>query len=71
MIGVIAIIFILIPETPWWLVSRGKFDQASKILQRYNGKIQGYDVQQQIVSFLSPHLNLLYISVSTAPLYCY
>jgi hypothetical protein len=71
MIGVIVIIFILIPETPWWLVSKGKFDQASKILQRYNGKIQGYDVQQQIVSFLSPYLNFLYDSVSTVPLYCY
>ncbi|CRG86849.1 General alpha-glucoside permease [Talaromyces islandicus] len=48
MIGAIAIIFILIPETPWWLVSKGKFDQASKVLRRYNGKLQDFDVQEQI-----------------------
>ncbi|KAJ5946930.1 hypothetical protein N7454_003769 [Penicillium verhagenii] len=48
MIGVIAIIFVLIPESPWWLVSKGKVDRAAKILQTYNGGVEGYDVQEQI-----------------------
>lgn len=49
MIGVSAVIFILIPETPWWLTSKGKLDKAAKVLERYNGNIEGYDVQEQIV----------------------
>ncbi|KAF7595497.1 hypothetical protein BBP40_005833 [Aspergillus hancockii] len=48
MVGVTIIIFILVPETPWWLVSKGKLDHASKVLQRYNGQVEGYDVAEQI-----------------------
>ncbi|KAH8691383.1 hexose transporter [Talaromyces proteolyticus] len=48
MIGVIIIIFVFIPETPWWLVSKGKMESARKVLQKYNGNVQGYDVQEQI-----------------------
>lgn len=50
MIGTIAIIFLLIPETPWWLVSKNKLDEATKVLDRYNGHVRDYDVQEQIVS---------------------
>ena len=50
MIGVMVIIFLLIPETPWWLASKGKFEKASKVLLRYNGHIEGYNVQEVIVS---------------------
>jgi hypothetical protein len=50
MIGAIAIIFLLIPETPWWLVSKNKLDKATKVLDRYNGRVRDYDVQEQIVS---------------------
>ncbi|KAJ5205098.1 uncharacterized protein N7498_005977 [Penicillium cinerascens] len=48
MLGATIIIFFLIPESPWWLVTKGKLDGAGKILQRYNGRIAGYDVQEQI-----------------------
>ncbi|KAF7553525.1 hypothetical protein G7Z17_g3531 [Cylindrodendrum hubeiense] len=48
MIGVIAIIFVLLPETPWWLVSQGKLDKAAKVLKLCNGHIEGYDVQEHI-----------------------
>ncbi|KAJ5560572.1 hypothetical protein N7513_002971 [Penicillium frequentans] len=48
MVGTIAIIFFLIPESPWWLVSKGKNDRAAKILQRYNGHVEGYNVEEQI-----------------------
>lgn len=49
MIGAIAIIFVLLPESPWWLVSKGKLDKAAKVLTFCNGNVNGYDVQEQIV----------------------
>lgn len=49
MVGIIAIIFVSMPESPWWLVSKGKIDQAAKILNRCNGKVDGYSVDEQIV----------------------
>ncbi|KAJ6089811.1 hypothetical protein N7467_005027 [Penicillium canescens] len=48
MVGIIAIIFVLMPESPWWLVSKGKIDQAAKVLNRCNGKVDGYSVDEQI-----------------------
>lgn len=50
MIGIIAIIFVLLPESPWWLVSKGRHDQASKVLILCNGRVRGYNVEEQIVS---------------------
>ena len=52
MVGLIAVIFLLIPESPWWLVSQGKIDKGAKILNRLNGKVDGYSVDEQIVSTL-------------------
>jgi Sugar (and other) transporter len=51
MIGVIAIIFVLLPESPWWLVSKGKSDKAAKVLGKYNSSVHGYNVQEQIVGY--------------------
>ncbi|KAE8414590.1 hexose transporter [Aspergillus pseudocaelatus] len=48
MVGATIIIFIIMPETPWWLVSKGKLDKASKMLRTYNGRVEGYDVSEQI-----------------------
>ncbi|KAJ5923146.1 hypothetical protein N7454_008391 [Penicillium verhagenii] len=48
MVGVIAIIFILLPESPWWLASVNKLEQTKKVLLRCHGYIEGYDVQQQV-----------------------
>jgi MFS transporter, SP family, general alpha glucoside:H+ symporter len=50
MVGISVIIFLFIPESPWWLVSKGRNEQAAKVLQRYFGKIPGYNVQEKIVS---------------------
>lgn len=50
MIGVTTFIFFLIPESPWWLVSKGKVDKAEKMLQKCNGSVPGYNVQEQVVS---------------------
>jgi hypothetical protein len=49
MIGAIGFIFVLLPESPWWLVSKGKLEQAAKILKRYNGNVKEYSVDEQIV----------------------
>ncbi|OKL61225.1 hypothetical protein UA08_03351 [Talaromyces atroroseus] len=48
MVGMSVIIFLFIPESPWWLVSKGKKDEAIKVLQKYFGKIPGYNVQEKI-----------------------
>lgn len=50
MIGGMLIIFLLIPESPWWLAGRERLDKAGKILQRLNGHIEGYEVQEVLVS---------------------
>lgn len=48
MIGGLAIIFFLLPESPWWLVQVGRPEQAQKVLEKYNGGVPGYDAAQQV-----------------------
>jgi hypothetical protein len=48
----IGVVFALLPETPWWLASKGKLDKAAKVLQFCNGGVKGYDVQEHIVCLL-------------------
>ncbi|KAL3481246.1 general substrate transporter [Aspergillus californicus] len=48
MVGIAGIIFIFLPESPWWLVGKDRFENAEKVLQVCNGKVEGYDSQEQI-----------------------
>ncbi|KAF2166608.1 hypothetical protein M409DRAFT_36703 [Zasmidium cellare ATCC 36951] len=48
MIGVMIIIFVLLPESPWWLCSKSKTEQAAKVLNRYNGHVESFNVHETI-----------------------
>ena len=53
MVGIILFIFVFIPESPWWLVSKGKTEKAATILSWCNRKVEGYSVDEQIVGYWS------------------
>lgn len=53
MVGVMGVIFVLLPETPWWLVQKNRSSDAAKVLRRYNGHVEGYNVQETIVGCLN------------------
>lgn len=68
MIGGMLFIFLLIPESPWWLASKEKLDKASKILTRFNGHVPGYNVQEVIVSLsidIAVSANFLMLRLTT------
>ncbi|KAK8869487.1 hypothetical protein IAR55_000052 [Kwoniella newhampshirensis] len=48
MIGVMSIIFVFLPESPWWLASKGKLDRAASVLRKYNGHLEGYNVEEEL-----------------------
>lgn len=52
MVFFIGLIFAFLPESPWWLASKGKLDKAAKVLKFCNGDVKDYDVAEQIVSSL-------------------
>ncbi|EPE07151.1 sugar transporter [Ophiostoma piceae UAMH 11346] len=48
MVGLIGLVFVCLPETPWWLVSKNKMDKAETSLQILNGDIKDYDYKEQL-----------------------
>lgn len=44
MLGMMAIIYVCLPESPYWLADKGKHEAGVRSLRRINGKIEGYDV---------------------------
>ncbi|PNS18748.1 hypothetical protein CAC42_5287 [Sphaceloma murrayae] len=47
-IGLMLIIYIILPESPAWCVTRGKTERAKKALARINKGVAGYDVDEQV-----------------------
>ncbi|KAJ4311251.1 hypothetical protein N0V94_008042, partial [Neodidymelliopsis sp. IMI 364377] len=47
-IGIMLLIYLVLPESPPWCVTANKIDRAKKGLRRLNGKVPGYDVDHQV-----------------------
>lgn len=45
MIGIMAIVYAIIPESPYWCAARGKHEEGVKVIRFLNGGIEGYDVE--------------------------
>ncbi|WVR08375.1 hypothetical protein IAU60_005430 [Kwoniella sp. DSM 27419] len=50
-IGLMLIIYIILPESPMWLASRGAEDKAKKQLKRIYKGVEGFDVDQQYETY--------------------
>ncbi|EMR68330.1 putative sugar transporter protein [Eutypa lata UCREL1] len=48
MLGALLLINIFIPESPWWLVQRGKYNSAQKVLASTHKNVPGYDVKNEL-----------------------
>lgn len=48
MIGGLLIIYVVLPESPWWLVSKGKNDRARRVLGFLHRGIAQYDVEEHL-----------------------
>ncbi|KAF2025711.1 general substrate transporter [Setomelanomma holmii] len=48
MIGLAGIIFVLLPESPWWCVGKGKLDQAQTVLNTCHVHHEDFNIQEQI-----------------------
>lgn len=46
-IGLMLIIYIFVPESPAWCVTRGKTEQAKKGLHQFHWEIKDYNIEQQ------------------------
>jgi len=48
MIGLLAVIYLIIPESPWWLVSKGHNERARSSLAKLKKGVSGYNVDVEI-----------------------
>ncbi|KAL6705693.1 hypothetical protein ACN47E_006482 [Coniothyrium glycines] len=48
MIGLAGLIFVLLPESPWWCVGKGRLDQAHGVLSMCHERHENFDTQEQI-----------------------
>ncbi|KAF4555557.1 Sugar (and other) transporter-like protein 33 [Elsinoe fawcettii] len=47
-IGLMLIIYLILPESPAWCITRGKTEKARKVLAMLNKGVPGYDVDEQV-----------------------
>ncbi|KAH7126472.1 general substrate transporter [Dactylonectria estremocensis] len=47
-VGIMLIVYLVVPESPTWLVSKGKFDEAKKTLSRLHCDVPDYNVDRQL-----------------------
>ncbi|ORY58349.1 sugar transporter [Leucosporidium creatinivorum] len=47
MIAVLLVLWVFLPESPWWLASKGKDARGKAALHRINGGVQQYDVDAE------------------------
>jgi SP family sugar:H+ symporter-like MFS transporter len=52
-LGIMAPIFIYLPETASYFAARGEHDKGRATLQRVNGNVEGYDVDQEYAIILN------------------
>ncbi|KAI1863169.1 uncharacterized protein JN550_009905 [Neoarthrinium moseri] len=48
MLGVMLIINLFVPESPWWLVQRSKYHDAEKVLASSYKGVTGYDLKKEL-----------------------
>ncbi|KAH7093519.1 general substrate transporter [Paraphoma chrysanthemicola] len=48
MVGVAGIVFVLLPESPWWCVSKGNLEQAREVLNTCHGHHEDFNINEQI-----------------------
>ncbi|SGY51118.1 BQ5605_C001g00965 [Microbotryum silenes-dioicae] len=46
-LGVLIILWAIIPESPWWLAGKGNEERGKATLRRLNGSVPGYDVNAE------------------------
>lgn len=48
MIGGLFIVYLVLPESPWWLMQKEREEKARKSLTRLKGGVEGYDVEMDM-----------------------
>ncbi|KAI0378574.1 general substrate transporter [Hypomontagnella monticulosa] len=48
MLGVLLLINFFLPESPWWLVQRGRYDDAEKVLASTHKDVPEYNVKSEL-----------------------
>lgn len=53
LLGVMGIVFLLVPESVWFLAGKGRVEEGKKNLTMVFGKVEGYDVDHELQVILN------------------